>query len=93
MTRRAGISQRTMGMGRNLGRGHFSRREGKIAHKLKKAQNGEPYLRLPYDVNSDGHAAQARNAQAEVNEACPPPVRSGFAPQGRAPRPHGKIKA
>ena len=67
VSRRAGISQRTMGMGKNVGRGQFSRREGKIAYKLKKAQNGEPYLRLPCGVNSDGHAALARSAQTEVN--------------------------
>ena len=52
-----------------------SRRKDKIAYKLKKAQNGEPYLRLPCGVNSDGHAALARNAQTEVNQACPPRLR------------------
>ena len=66
---------------------------GQIAYKLKKAQNGEPYLRLPCGIHSDGHAAQARNAQTEVNQACPPRLRVGTAPQGRAPRPHGKTKA
>ena len=55
-----------MGMGKNVGRGQFSRR-GQIAYMLKKAQNGEAYLRLPCGVNSDGHAAQARSAQTEVN--------------------------
>ena len=75
MSRRAGISQRTMGMGKNVGRGQFSRGEGKIAYKLKKAQNGEPYLRLPCGVNSDGHAALARSAQTEVNQACSSPLR------------------
>ena len=45
---------------------------GQIAYKLKKAQNGEPHLRLPCGVNSDGHAAQAWSAQTEVNQACPP---------------------
>ena len=39
---------------------------------MKKAQNGEPYLRLPRGVNSDGHAALARSAQTEVNQACLP---------------------
>ena len=77
VSRRAGISQRTTGMGKNLGRGSFRVGEGKIAYKLKKAQNGEPHLRLPCGVNSDGHAALARNAQTEVNQACPPPLRCG----------------
>ena len=58
-----------------------------------KAQNGEPYLRLPNGVHSDGHAAKARNAQTEVHQACPPPIAGGFAPQGRAPQPHGKTMA
>ena len=64
-------------MGKNLGRGQFSRPEGKIAYKLKKAQNDEPYLRLPSGIHSDGHAALARNAQTEVNQACPPPFAVG----------------
>ena len=46
---------------------------GKTAHKLKKAQNGEPYLRHPCGVHSDGRAALARSAQTGVNQACPPP--------------------
>ena len=50
---------------------------GQIAYKLKNAQNGEPYLRLPCGIHSDGHAALARNAQPEVNQACPPPLRWG----------------
>ena len=40
---------------------------------MKKAQNSEPHLRLPCGVNSDGHAAQARSAQTEVNQACSSP--------------------
>ena len=93
MSRRAGISQRATGMGNNLGGGQFSRRKGKIAYKLKKAQNGEPHLRLPKSAHSDGRAAQARNAQPEVNQACPPLFAGRTAPQGRAPRPRCKAMA
>ena len=43
--------------------------------RIQVEESPEPYLPLPCGVNSDGHAVMARNAQTEVNQACPPPLR------------------
>ena len=69
--------RRTTGLGRTSVAASFPvGRADRI--QVKKAQNSEPHLRLPYGDNSDGHAAQVRNAQIGVNQVCPPSLRGGL---------------